>query len=212
MNIFFIKTDTFLPFVEKSSITKDFSSEKRCIEYSIGRFLVKFIAKKFYDVDDTEIIVGNKKPKFKNNNLHFSISHTKNIVAAAFDEFDIGFDVEIIKKRNIEKLSKYLKKDFKDEIEFYRYWTGFEARYKSKSQNLATFRFENYMISVSSFSEINTRLKMYEVEIPRNKIKPSELINLKLVNDRSKNDIALEINEISTASLEFFPPFALKIE
>lgn len=212
MNIFFIKTDKFLPYVDKSSITKDFSSQKRCIEYSLGRFLVKYCAKNFYDGFDTEIIIENKKPKFKNIPLCFSISHTKGIVAAAFDEFDIGFDIEIIKERNIENFARYLKKDFKNEIEFYRYWTCYEAQYKSKVQNLTSFKFENYMASVSSLSEINTRLRMYELVIPKNRTSPSELINLKLVNERSKNEIALEINEINTASFEFFPPPALKIE
>ena len=212
MNIFFIKTDKFLPYIDKSSITNDFSSQKRCIEYSLGRFLVTYVAKNFYSEFDTEIVIENQKPKFKNIGLCFSISHTKGIVGVAFDEFDIGFDIEVIKERNIENFSKYLKKDFKNKIDFYRYWTCYEAQYKSKVQNLLSFKFENYMASVSSSSGINTKLRMYELVIPKNRTSPSELINLKPVNDSNKNEIALEINEINTASLEFFPPQALKIE
>ena len=212
MNIFFIKIDKFLQHIEKSSITKEFSSQKRCIEYSLGRFLTMFVAKNFYNLENQEIIVNNKKPKFSNSNIHFNISHSKNIVAVAFDNYDIGLDFELIKDRNIEKLSNYLKKDFKSLTEFYQYWTCFEAQYKSKPQNLTSFKFENYMVSVSTFSEIKTKLKIYEVEIPKNKTNPNELINLKEVNDSNKNDNAVEINEINTASLEFLSPLALKIE
>ena len=68
------------------------------------------------------------------------------------------------------------------------------------------------MVSVSTLSEIKTKLKIYEVEIPKNKTNPNELINLKQVNDSNKNDNAVEINEINTASLEFLSPLALKIE
>ena len=104
-----------------------------------------------------------------------------------------------------------MKKDFKNLVEFYEYWTSFEAQYKSKPQNLTSLKFEDYIVSVSS-SEISTKLKMYEIEIPKNKTNPNELINLKLVNDNKENDIALEINEINTASLEFLSPLALNIE
>ena len=135
----------------------------------------------------------------------------KNIVAAAFDENDTGFDIEEIKPRNLKRLSEYFHRDFVDENDFYRYWTSYEAEYKSQKQEISSFKFENYMCSVS-FSGINTRLKMYELVIPKKSTVPSELINLKLVNDSIKNENAVEIKEINTASLEFFSPLALKIE
>lgn len=211
MNIFIIRTEEFLQNVDKNSLTKEFKSQKRCVEYSLGRFLVKYAAKNFYKIDDTEIVVENKKPRFKNSSLNFSISHSKNIVAAAFDENDTGFDIEEIKPRNLKRLSEYFHRDFVDENDFYRYWTSFEAEYKSQKQEISSFKFENYMCSVS-FSGINTRLKMYELVIPKKSTVPSELINLKLVNDSIKNENAVEIKEINTASLEFFSPLALKIE
>ena len=211
MNIFILRIDDFLNFVDKSSITDKFTSKKRCIEYSFGRFLVDFVAKNFYGFKDTELVVEGNKPRFLNREIFFSISHSKNIVAVAFDESDIGFDIEEIRPRNFEKLSKFLDKNFKNEIEFYSYWTQYEAEYKSSKQFLETFRFGNYMCSVS-FAGINTRLNMYELVIPKNKTCPSELINLKLVNDSNKNDNAVEIKEINTAILEFLPPPSLNIE
>lgn len=194
--------------VDKNSLTKEFKSQKRCVEYSLGRFLVKYAAKNFYKIDDTEIVVENKKPGFKNNPLKFSISHSKNIVAAAFDENDVGFDIEEIKPRNLKRLSEYFHRDFVDENDFYCYWTSYEAEYKSQKQEISTFRFENYMCSVS-LSGINTRLKMYELVISKKNTVSCELINLKLVNDSIKNENAVEIKEINTASLEFFSPLAL---
>ena len=211
MNIFIIRADDFLKNVDENSITKEFKSQKRCIEYSLGRFLVKFAAEKFYKINNAEIVIENKKPKFKHNPLNFSISHSKNIVAAVFDDDDTGLDIEEMKPRNLEKLSNYFGRNFSDEKEFYRYWTGYEAQYKSKKQELISFKFENYMCSVS-FSGITTRLRMYELAIPTNNTVPNELINLKLVNESIKNENAVEIKEINTASFEFFPPHSLNIE
>ena len=53
MNIFIIRTEEFLQNVDKNSLTKEFKSQKRCVEYSLGRFLVKYAAKNFYKIDDT---------------------------------------------------------------------------------------------------------------------------------------------------------------
>lgn len=148
MNIFFIRIDNFLKNVDNSLITKEFKSQKRCVEYSAARFLINYTAKNFYNIKDTKIVVNNKKPQFEIPSLQFSISHSKNIAAAAFDEFDIGFDIEEMKTRDIQRLSEYFKRDFEDEKDFYRYWTAYEAEYKSKKQSVISFEFENYMCSV----------------------------------------------------------------
>ena len=65
MNIFIIRTEEFLQNVDKNSLTKEFKSQKRCVEYSLGRFLVKYAAKNFYKIDDTEIVVENKNQDLK---------------------------------------------------------------------------------------------------------------------------------------------------
>lgn len=163
MNIFIIRIDEFLKNVDKNSITQEFKSQKRCIEYSLGRFLVKFAAKNFYGVQDVEIVVENKKPKLKNSALNFSISHSKNIAAVAFDEFDTGFDIEEMRDRNLEKLSKYFDRNFSDKTDFYKFWTSYEAEYKSKKQCLTSFELENYMCSVSH-SGRKPEVKIFEVK------------------------------------------------
>jgi len=203
MEIFFIRIDNFVQNVDMSTITKIFSSKKRCIEYSLGRFLTKLVAKNFYNIKNTDIIIINKKPQFTIQNLNFNISHSKNMVAVAFDSDDIGLDIEFIKPRNIEKFSKRFKMNFKTEAEFYQYWTCFEAQYKSKSQNLASFKYKNYMISISSLSELKSQLKMYEVEVVQDKI------NLQQVNNY--NFDIFKINKIDTSELEFLLPLNVEI-
>ncbi len=67
---------------------------------------------------------------------------------------------------------------------------------------------KDYMLSVSfsdslDFSEIKNKLKIYEVVSPTDSIKPSELINLKLVIDSNKNENTVVAQEISTAQFDF---------
>jgi hypothetical protein len=217
MNIFFIRKSEFLNHVDNSSFEKKFKSDKRNCEYTLGHFLAEFVAKKFYSLDDIQILEDNPKPKFKDKNLNFSISHSKDIISVCFDEnYDVGFDVEFINEnRDLKGISKYLKLPQNLSIlDFYQYWTSYEAKYKSKNKYLTTFIFEkNYMCSISSFSpDIRSKLKIYEASIPKNSVSPSELINLKLVKESKKNEKTVEIQEISTASLDFLPPLALKIE
>src|SRR5574344_2500878 len=217
MNIFVIRKEEFLKNVDKKTFEGKFKSSKRDIEYTLGHFLVKFVATNFYNAEDVSIYEINKKPKFKNSALNFSISHSNNLICTAFDEeFDLGFDIEFMgKKRDTQKISKFLNlpQTF-SEKDFYQYWTGYEAQFKSKNKNLTSFIFEkDYICSVSSSEgDIKSKLKIYEVKIPKNKVSPSELINLKLVKLSKKNENTVEIQEISTASLDFLLPLALKIE
>lgn len=109
----------------------EIKAEKRFYEYTIGRYLVKHVAQKYYNIDKTEIIKNeNGKPIFKNSDLHFSISHSKNIVIACFDKYPCGIDIEYMKDRNIQKLSEYFDKNFETLEDFYKFWTTKEAKYK----------------------------------------------------------------------------------
>ena len=207
MDIFIIKIDKFMKFIDEFSICNDFSSRKRCIEFSLGRFLTKFVAKNFYNLENTDILICNKKPVFLNSKLYFSISHSKNIVAVAFDNNDVGLDFEFLKPRNLEKFCRRMNKKFQNEIEFYQYWTSFEAQYKSKPQFLTSFKFEDYIASVSSFSKIDKSLKLYEIHLSENIAESNNLIDLRLVNNVSD----LNINEVNTDCLEFLPSLNMKI-
>lgn len=107
------------------------TNEKRFFEYTTGRYLVKSVAKSKYKLVNTDIIKNDSgKPVFKEGNLHFNISHSKNILIACFDKTPCGIDIEYIKERDSSKLSKYFKKEFKNLDEFYKFWTLKEAVYK----------------------------------------------------------------------------------
>jgi len=138
MKIFYIDIEQFKTRYDKNFLLqfadKELKTEKRFYEYTIGRYLVKSVAEKYYDVEDTEIITKpDGKPIFKNNSLHFSISHSKNIVIACFDKSPCGIDIEYAKPRDLSKLSEYFGKSFKTAEDFYKFWTLKEASYKLNS-------------------------------------------------------------------------------
>lgn len=112
---------------------------------------------------DFEIIrPQNQKPYLKNHPLYFNISHSHNLVAIAIAPFEVGIDVEYMKKRDFRALSlHHFNKAIANKIEFYKYWTAFEAGLKlygesifnhshRKPQYLHSHASGNYMISVAA--------------------------------------------------------------
>lgn len=163
MRIFFINSQDFLKthdtdFLRQYAGGREFKSTKRFIQFALGRYLVLSVAKGFYGLDNTEIIIENEKPKFKNNGLYFSISHSGDYVAAAFDEHECGLDIEEMKPRDLEPLSKRYEKDFHSIEDFYKFWTEYEAFIKLQSEKICgrhtcVFQ-ENYVLTVVSTGEI----------------------------------------------------------
>ena len=105
MEIYYLKKEDFLNSVnieslEKFSDGREYKSREKYLEHLCGLFLVKFVAKNLYGVENTEIILKNHKPYFKNHKLNFSISHSNNIVMAAFNNRNIGLDVEYMYPRD----------------------------------------------------------------------------------------------------------------
>lgn len=88
---------------------------------------------------DTEIIVENDKPKFKNGGMFFSISHSGKYVAAAFDNVACGLDIEEMKPRDFEALSARYNKDFQNTEDFYKFWTEYEAEIKLQQKTQASY-------------------------------------------------------------------------
>lgn len=131
-------------------------SKTRQTEIILGRFLAKhLICKKFnlafnsFKINLTsaakpKITVFKKDHKQDFAHIHFSISHSKNLVGCAVADFKIGFDIEIINNSAfLDKISRrffhpgeqiYLNKTNKAErlINFYRLWTIKEADLKLK--------------------------------------------------------------------------------
>lgn len=159
MEIHYIYIDKFKKQNSKDFLEQyndmNFKNEKRFYEYTIGRYLVKSVAKNNYNLKNTDIIVNEKgKPVFKDGGLFFSITHSKNIVLVCFDKVPCGVDIEYIKDRNLDKLSKYFKKDFSSLEDFYKFWTLKEANYKLgcklKDSHFSKFEDDYYLTVVSS--------------------------------------------------------------
>ena len=167
MKVFYIDIEEFKKNHTKEFLSpyndKDFKTEKRFYEYTIGRYLIKNAAKKHFNVKNTEIITDEKgKPFLKNNELYFSISHSQNIVVACFDTAPCGIDIEFIKKRDLLKLSKHYNIEFKTQDEFYKFWTIKEAEFKlnQKAKTLYTKPFKNFFLTIASSGLIDTDIEI----------------------------------------------------
>ena len=135
MKIFYLDIEKFKSSHKKEFLEKyadiELRTEKRFYEYTVGRYLIKSVGENIFDISDTEIIKDkNNKPIFKNAPLHFSLSHSKDYIISAFDEFPCGVDIEYMKPRNLGKYSKYYGREFASLTDFYEFWTKKEAEYK----------------------------------------------------------------------------------
>ena len=158
IEIYYINTDNLtefnLNFFSKYLKNKNFKSEKRKIQFCLGRFIAeKVLQTKGFK--NFEILTKNNKPYIKNNPIYFSISHSNNIVLVAFADCEIGADIEFMKQRNFKELYRRLDIDTNDlSIEnFYKFWTQYEAKIKLQQEPCTTHTipFENnFMLSVST--------------------------------------------------------------
>lgn len=134
MQIYYINTDEYKideNVLEKYK-TRKYTSKEKEYQHLVGRYLLKKIAKEVYKIENPEIEIVNKKPRFKNSEIKFSISHSKNIVLVAFDKNPIGADVEEMRERNFKEIFErynYKGQDISKET-FYKFWTEYEARIK----------------------------------------------------------------------------------
>ncbi|MFS4474647.1 4'-phosphopantetheinyl transferase family protein [Chryseobacterium sp. T20] len=61
----------------------------------LGKVLLQYGLKTYYNIAEAEIgILPNKKPYLKGLDLHFNISHSKDLVVCAIAEYPLGIDLE----------------------------------------------------------------------------------------------------------------------
>lgn len=152
--------DLFYCYVNESE-----TKSKYALQHNAGIKLTEYAAKNFYNIDNTEIEIINNKPKFKYSKKQFNISHSKNIVVVCFDNNPVGIDIEYIKQRDIDELSKRMGFKLKEKTleEFYTLWTQYEAKYKlgCDGNYVISQQFLNeYVLSVASttvFTDINIK-------------------------------------------------------
>lgn len=151
-------------------IKKEKNRTKYEIQHYTGRMLLNYVAKEIYGIKNSEIEIINKKPKFKYSNKKFNISHSDEIVAVCFDDFNIGFDIEKMKNRDFEQIAKRMNFALKkyDKETFYKAWTLFEAKYKLQNTVNSTYSAvinDEYSISVASeaTTDIEKIIKIQEL-------------------------------------------------
>ncbi|WP_046744598.1 4'-phosphopantetheinyl transferase family protein [Kordia zhangzhouensis] len=115
----------------------------------LGRLLLDHgIKTKFPQYADSMEIAytSHRKPYFKNNNLKFNISHSKNMaICVISDGADMGIDVEGNAPVNIDDFKEYMTpfewqqviSAPKKENAFYKYWTKKEAVIKADGRGLS---------------------------------------------------------------------------
>lgn len=164
MEIFYVNTVELLKthgaeFLKKYADGRKFKSEKRFIQYTAGRWLVKSAAAERFGLTDTEIVIENDKPKFKSGGINFSISHSGNFVAAAFDAAECGLDIEEIKPRDFAALGERYGREFRGAREFYKFWTEYEAAIKLQTEPRGKYQTvfeEKFMLTALSAGEIGS--------------------------------------------------------
>lgn len=147
MKIFYIDKKEFLSSInieelEKYSDGRKYKSKEKYLEHLCGLYLVKNTAKIFYDIKNPEIEIKNSKPFFKDvQNLYFSLSHSGDIVAAAFHTENTGFDIEQKKQRNFKNIMENFKIEISNPTaeDFYKFWTLHEAGIKLGKPVLSSY-------------------------------------------------------------------------
>ncbi|OMH31693.1 4'-phosphopantetheinyl transferase superfamily protein [Motiliproteus sp. MSK22-1] len=107
-------------------------------------------------------------------NWYYSLSHSKGLMAFALGQYPVGIDVELIKKRDFDKLAEYaFNADESDLIRFipeksqrlfYRVWCAKEGWYKAlqpKQQAATSMRDLSYLALVMR----ETPWRVYEKQI-----------------------------------------------
>ncbi len=207
MKLFIANTSEFLKIIDNSTIQKVYPSEKRNIEHNIGRLITKYIALNIYNSEQNEITTKDKKPCFKNSNLKFNISHSNKILGIVFSDIiedsplcqsEIGLDIEKFKNRDLTRLSDYFKKDFNSYNEFYKFWTRYEANYKSKlkNPNLISLKLKDYYISISYSS--NQKLQIYKI-FPQNY--NNQKLDISETNNQTLENLDFVIEELNVEEL-----------
>ena len=130
--------------VNKKSIIIDNTSNR--LETIQARIVLRKMLD-YFNIKMPEIYTTpNGKPYFKDSNIFFNYSHSKNYIACAISNYEVGIDIEEI-NRNIsdEIAEKYLNKE-KDSLKRIETWVKKEAYSKLKGLGFQ-IKFKNIKLS-----------------------------------------------------------------
>ncbi len=135
--------DRYLPAFSKE-IRQDILRYRRWQDAQLsllGKVLLQYGLKTYYKISEAEIgTLANKKPYLKGLDLHFNISHSKDLVACAIAEYPLGIDIEFINPEvsyldfKLQMTDNEFREIYNsgDKIKsFFTYWTRKEAVIKA---------------------------------------------------------------------------------
>ena len=107
----------------------------------LALYLLKKGLSQFYGINDYKILRSKKgKPYLKDNEVYFSISHTKDTAAVAFSEKPVGIDVEYLRGYS-SAAKRFFNGDenqyaLQSDLNFTKIWTLKEAAVKATGQGM----------------------------------------------------------------------------
>lgn len=131
---------------------KEFLNFKKLNQHCFAYLMVDRILKNFYNIKNTEVVFVEGKPKLKNNEKHFSVSHSGEYLALGFSDNNCGIDIEKNKQRDYISIAKRMGFNCDSLDEFYEAWTKFEADYKlsEAAQSFYSLKYEGYTVTAVS--------------------------------------------------------------
>ncbi len=147
-------------------------TQKKKFQSELGRYIVDYVGKNIYNIPNRSLTIEKNKPKFTHSDIKFSISHSNNIVAVAFDDYSVGIDIEQMKDRDFSKLGNHYGINTDNKTEFYKKWTQLEAGIKiqAKAEQTYTTEFENdYMLTIATANPQKTEY-VFEKLTPDNNV------------------------------------------
>ncbi|MFP3596530.1 4'-phosphopantetheinyl transferase family protein [Chryseobacterium sp. SIMBA_029] len=168
--------DTYLP-IFSGKFREDILKYRRWQDAQLsllGKVLLEHGLRVYYNLQDVEIdVLANKKPILKRHDIHFNISHSKDLVVCAIAEAPIGIDVEFL-----DPQINYL--DFKPQMtpdefhkihhsdskikSFFTYWTNKEAVLKAHGEGMM-IPLESFEITENECSIGNEKFYIKELFI-----------------------------------------------
>ena len=86
------ENNLYYSIVNKSDINVSKTTNR--IETEQARAVLSYMLN-YFDIDLDEIIIDDEgKPYFKNSNIHFNYSHSKNYIACVISNYEVGIDIE----------------------------------------------------------------------------------------------------------------------
>lgn len=132
-------------FLSEAKIQTSINHPQKRKQHLAGRFLLKYL---FNDFPYNQLIVDAfGKPRLKNEQYYFSISHADNYVAAIVSKnYNVGIDVEMIQPRALKIIPKFLNNEeqnnlvIDNERDATLCWSIKEAVYKYYGGKMINFK------------------------------------------------------------------------